>query len=93
VQGSKHGDRGNGGAGKVGRDVIGDAGKPQNIDLQHFTGPPRRFEILPAVGSQTELQAFSDRGLFDYVRMALKLVTDRRSNEIGAVGVEPVLHH
>jgi len=45
----------NGGAGEIGRDVLGDAGKAQNIDVQHLTGPPRRFEIRSAVVSQTEL--------------------------------------
>src|SRR5258708_405751 len=93
VQGPQHGDRGNGGAGEIGRDVLGDAGKAQNIDVQHLTGPPRRFEILSAVVSQTKFQAFSGRGLLDYVCVTFELVTDRRSNEISAVRVEPVLHH
>jgi hypothetical protein len=89
VQGPQHGDGGNGGAGEFGRDVLRDAGKAQNIDMQHNTGPPRRFEILSAVVAQTELQAFSGRGLFDDVSVAFELVTDRRSEEISAVGIEP----
>ena len=93
MQGSQHGDGGNGGAGQIGRDVLGDAGKAQNIDVQHLSGPARRFEVLAAVISQTELQAFSGRGLLDYVCMTFELVADCRSNEISAVGVEPVLHH
>jgi hypothetical protein len=35
----------------------------------------------------------SGRGLLDYFCVTFELVTDRRSNEISAVGVEPVLHH
>jgi hypothetical protein len=61
--------------------------------VQHLTGPPRRFEILPAVVSQTKFQTFSGRGLFDYVCVAFELVTDRRSNKVSAVRIEPFLHH
>ena len=62
MQCAEHGDRGNRRAGKLGRDVLGDAGKAQNIDVQRLTGSPRRFEILAAVVSQTEIQTFSGRG-------------------------------
>src|SRR6266481_2766790 len=80
MQSSQHGDRGNCGAGKLGRDVLGDTSKAQNIDVQHLTGSPRRFEILAAVVPQTEVQTFSGRGLFDYVCMTFELVADCRSN-------------
>jgi len=93
MQRAQHGDGGNGRASKLGRNVLGDAGKAQNIDVKHLTGPARRFEIISTVVSQTELQAFSGRGLFDYVCVAFELVTDRCSNEIGAVRIETVLHH
>jgi len=88
MQSSQHGDRGNCGASKLGRDVLGDTGKAQNIDVQHLTGSPRRFEILAAVVPQTEVQTFSGRGLFDDVCVTLELVADCRSNEIGTVRVE-----
>src|ERR1700688_840668 len=61
VQGPQHRDRGNGGAGEIGRDVLGDAGKAENINVQHLTGPPRRLEIFSAVVSQTEVKAFACR--------------------------------
>jgi pimeloyl-ACP methyl ester carboxylesterase len=70
-----------------------DTGKAQNIDVQNLTGSPRRFEILAAVVTQTEVQAFSGRGLLDYVCVTFELVADCRSNEIGTVRVEPFLHH
>ena len=38
-----------------------DGGKAQNIDVQHLASPLHRFEILAAVVSQTEVQAFSGR--------------------------------
>lgn len=69
VQGSQHGDRGNRGASEFGRHVWGDGGKAQNIDVQHFTGPPRRIEILAAVVPKPEVQTLSDRGLLDHVGM------------------------
>src|SRR5882672_9902504 len=93
MQSSQHTDRANGGASKLGRNVLGDSGKAENIDVQHLTGPPHRFEVLAAVVPQTEVQTFSGRGLFDDVGVTLELIADCRSNEIGTVRVEPFLHH
>ena len=78
---------------KLGRDVLGDAGKAQNVDVQHLTGSPRGFEILAAVIPQTEVQTFSGRGLFDDVCVPFELIANCRANEIGTVRVEPLLHH
>src|SRR5712671_4201995 len=85
MQSSQHRDGSNGGASKLGRDVVGDAGKAENIDVQHLTGSPRGFEVLAAEVPQTEVKTFSGSGLFDYVRVPLELVADRRPNEIGTV--------
>src|SRR6266702_2046687 len=52
VQCAQHGDRGNGGASKLGRDVVGDAGKAENINVQHLASSLHRFEILAAVVPQ-----------------------------------------
>ena len=93
MQGSQHGDGGNGGARKLGRDVLGDAGKAEDIDVQHLAGSPRRFKILAAVVPQTEVQTFAGRGLLDNVGVTFELVPDRRSDEISAVRIEPFLHH
>jgi len=38
---------------------LGDTGKAQNIDVQHLTGSPRRFEIRAAVVPQTEVKTVS----------------------------------
>ena len=62
MQGPQHRDRGVGGAGQLGSDVLGDGG-----DLQHLAGSPRRFEILAAVLSQPEVQTLSGRRLLDPV--------------------------
>src|SRR5690242_15924274 len=45
MQCSEHGDRSDGGEGKVGRNIVRDAGKAQNIDVQHLTGFTGRFKI------------------------------------------------
>jgi hypothetical protein len=52
VEGPKHRNRGNGGAGQIGRDVLGDGRETQHIDVQHLAGALRRFEILAAVVPQ-----------------------------------------
>ena len=61
MQCAQHGDRGNGRASKLRRDVVGDAGKAQNIDVQHLAGALHRFEIVAAIVSQSEVQTFSGR--------------------------------
>jgi hypothetical protein len=76
MQSTQHGDRGDRGAGKVGRDVLRDTGQPQNIDVQHLTGSPRPFEILAAVIPQAEVQTLSSRGLLDDVYVTFELVAD-----------------
>src|SRR5512142_847136 len=93
MQSSEHGNRSDGSAGEIGRDVMRDACKAQNIDVQHLASLPRSFEVLAGVVPQAEVQAFASRGLLDHVGVALELVADCGSNEISAVGVEPVLHH
>ncbi len=70
MQGPQHRDRCNRRAGKLGRDVLGDGGKAQNIDVQHLARPPRCFEIIAAIVSQAQVQALSRRGLLDHVGMA-----------------------
>ncbi len=93
MQSPEHADGSNCGAGKLGCDVLGDTGKPQDVDVQHLTGTPRGFEIVAAKIPQTKIQTFSGRGLLDDVRVTFELVADCGSNEIGTVRVEPFLHH
>src|SRR5580704_1557226 len=93
MEGSEDGNRGDSGAGEIGRDVLRDGGKTEHVDMQHLAGLPRRFEIRARVIPQTELQAFTGRGLLDHVGVPLELVADRRPDEIRAVRIESVLHH
>jgi hypothetical protein len=70
MQGSEHGNRGDGGAGEIGRDVLRDAGKAEDVDVQNPTGLPRRFEIRAGVVLQTEAQALAGGGLLDHVGLS-----------------------
>ena len=46
MQRPQDGERGDGGAGEFGRDVLGDGGEPQDADVEHLPGIKYRFEIL-----------------------------------------------
>ena len=88
MQGSEHGDRSDGGAGEIGRDILRDAGKTEDIDVQHLASLPRRFEICAGVVPQTEVQTFARGRLLDDVGVTLELIADRGSDEIGAVRIK-----
>src|ERR1700741_2349709 len=93
MKGPQHCDRGNGGAGQIGRDVLGYGREAKNIDVQHLAGAPRRFKILAAIISQPEVQTLSGCRLLDDVCVAFELVADGRSDEIGTVRVETLSDH
>src|ERR1700733_946616 len=82
---SEHGNRGDGGAGEIGRDVLRDGGKTEHVDIEHLASLPHRFEIRARVIPKTEVQALTGRRLLDHVSVPLELVADRRPDEIRAV--------
>src|ERR1700733_14985052 len=82
MEGSEYGNRGDGGAGEIGRDVLGNGRETEHVDMQHLAGLPGRFEIRARVIPETEVQAFTDSRLLDHVRARLELVAARGSNEI-----------
>ena len=55
MQGSEHGNRSDGGAGEIGRDILCDAGKTEHVDMQHLAGLLRRFEIRARVIPQAKV--------------------------------------
>ena len=59
MQGPQHRDGGNGGAGQIGRDVLGDGRQAKHVDVQHLARALRRFEILSGVIPQSEVQTLS----------------------------------
>src|SRR6478735_240890 len=93
MQGSEHRNRGNGGEGEISRDILRDAGKAEDVDVKHLAGLPRRFEIRAGVVPQTKVEPFAGRRLLNHVGVTFELIADRRSDEIGAIRVESVLHH
>ena len=92
VEGSEHLDRGDRGAGQLGRDVLGDTGQPQHANVERLPGGLRGFQIVPAVVAQAQFDALASNGLLGCVRMPLDLVANGGADEVGAIGVEPLLH-
>src|ERR1700722_10104550 len=71
MEGSKHGNRGDGGAGEIGRDVLGNGRGAQPVGK-----PPPRCLAGPladrrAVIPEAEGPGFTGRGLLDYVGVPL----------------------
>ena len=86
MEGPQHGDRGNGGAGQIGRDVLSYGREAKNIDVQHLAGAPRRFEILAAVISKPKVQALravdcltTSAWRSSWLRMAVRMKSVRSS--------------
>src|SRR4051794_28095887 len=92
MQRPQDGERGDGGAGEFGRDVLGDGGEPQDADVEQLPGIKYRFEILATEVPEAEVHALARHGLPDDVGMPLDLIADGGAYEVGAVGVEPLLH-
>src|SRR5919106_1990390 len=93
AQGSQHDDRLDRGAGKLGRDVMGNAGKAQYMDVERLPGCTHRFEIIAAVVPQTEVQTLVGYRALHRVGVSLELVANRGADAVSAVRVEPLLHH
>jgi hypothetical protein len=79
MQGSEYGNRGDGGAGEIRGDVLRDAGKAEDVDVQHLTGSLRRLEIRARVVPEAEIKAFAGGGLLDHVGVAFELIADCRA--------------
>ena len=73
------------------RYVRREAGEPEHLDAQLFTGGLHGLQIRPRVMPQAELERVPHDGLPDLLAMGRKLVADRRADEVGSVGVEAFL--
>ena len=73
MQRSQHGERGNRRAGKLGRDILGNAGKSQHMDLKRLPGSTDRLQIFAAVVPQAEVQGLSGYGLLDHFGVPFEL--------------------
>ncbi len=55
--------------------------------------PAYRLKLNAAIMPETKVECLPRDRLADHVGVAFELVPDRRSDEIGPVGVKPFLHH
>ena len=85
-------DRGDCAKRQLRRNVVGDAGQSQNLDVKCLSGGLNRFQILAAVTSKPQLKLMASDGLLDRIVMAVKLVANGCSDKVRTIGVEPLLH-
>ena len=69
-----------------------DTGKPNHLDMQRLAGGFDRLEIRAAVVAQPEFERVPDDQFLDRVRVCGELIADGGADEVGAVGVEALLH-
>ena len=73
------------------RDIVGDAGETENLDVQHFAGRLDGFEVLAAVVTQAQVELVSFDRFLDGIVMPVKLVSNGCPDEVGPIGVEALL--
>src|SRR5438132_7568241 len=83
---------GDGLRGELRRHIVVDRRQTKYLNVQLLSGRPHGFEVLAAVTLQTQDHGTSRHGLLQNVAVGAKLIADRRTNEVGAVRIEPFLH-
>ena len=73
------------------RDIVGDAGETENLDVQYFASRLHGLEVLAAVVAQAQVELVSFHRFPDGIVVPIKLVSDGRPDEVGPVGVEALL--
>ncbi len=91
MKGSEHGKRGYSRTGEFRGDVVRDTRKTQHANIEHVPRVAHGFEVLAAEMPQAEVNAFARDGLADDIGVALDLIADGGSNEVGAIGEEAFL--
>jgi hypothetical protein len=81
LQGAEHLDGGDGLTCQLGRDIRGNDGQPQDLDVKRLPRRSHRLQILPAVVVQAQIQPMPGEGLLDGLAMAIELVADGRALE------------
>lgn len=89
---AKHRDRFDRCARQVRRHVVGDAGKSDHLDMDALGGRHRMLEVGAAVVLKSDGQCSAGNGLLDCIGVQRELVSECRSNEVGAVRIETFLH-
>ena len=62
------------------------------MDLELFSGCHHLFEVPPGVALQAEHHLAARNAFLQDLAVRKKLIADRGADEVGSVGVEPVLH-
>src|SRR3972149_2868627 len=68
-----------------------EAREPKRLDVKLFTSLLHRLQIRASVMPETELERVPHDGLLDLFPVGRKLVADGGANEVGPVGIEPLL--
>src|SRR5260370_11218502 len=93
MQRAKHGDGGDCRTGQFGGDVAGDGDQPEHIDLKPLPRGLHSLQVLTTVVPETKIKGLSSDRLSDHVDVPIELVANCGPNEVGSVGVKPILHH
>jgi hypothetical protein len=78
--------------GQFRRNVVGDAGQAQDLDVKCLTCGCNGFQVFAAVTSEPELEAMAGHGLLDRVDMTIELIANGRPDEVGAICIEPLVN-
>ena len=73
---------------EIGRNVGCDNRQSKNLDMKRFTGRTDRLKIQTAVMPQTKIELASRDGLLHRIGVTIELGSDRRTDEVGTIGVE-----
>src|SRR5687767_9131910 len=92
VQCSQHFDRADRRPCEFGGDVIGYAGETQHVDLERLPGSADLLQVVARKVPQAKIQRLARHRTPGRVGMALELVADRSSDEVGSIGVELFRH-
>ena len=81
------------GAGEFRRDIAGDGGEAENLDVERCPGIAGRLKILPRIVRQPELELSARHRLTDCLVLPFELVSNGRADEVSTISVEAVPNH
>ena len=73
---------------EIGGNIRRDDRQAEDLDMKRFTGRADRLKIQAAVLPQTKIELASRNGLLHRIGVTIELSADRRSDEVGAIGIE-----
>src|SRR6185312_6364269 len=79
-------------AGKIDGNVGCNHCQAENLDMKRFTGGTDRLELLPAVMTKTEIEFMSNDRPLHRIGVAIELVSDRRPDQVGPIGIEALTY-